>query len=89
MASAFGQQTEIVYIRNLDKKRTRFLVYLGKEMLLGGFMGLVFGSLIGGFAYYMFRSSQIALSVGLAMAITMSIAPLLALTVPTIIKKEQ
>lgn len=88
MASAFGQQTEIVYIRNLDKKRTHFLVYLGKEMLLGGFMGVVFGALIGGFAYFMFRSVQIAASVGLAMAVTMSIAPLLALTVPTILKKE-
>lgn len=88
MASAFGQQTEIVYIRNLDKKRTRFVVYLVKEMLLGTLMGLVFGTLLGMFAYYMFKSIQIALSVGVAMAVTMAIAPLLSLTVPTILKKE-
>lgn len=88
MASAFGQQTEIVYIRNLDKKRTHFLVYLGKEMLLGAVMGVVFGTLIGVFAHMMFHSLQISLSVGLAMAVTMSIAPLLSLTVPTILKKE-
>jgi magnesium transporter len=88
MASAFGQQTEIVYIRNLDKKRTHFLVYLVKEVLLGTFMGLVFGTLLGFFAYNMFRSFELALSVGSAMAVTMSIAPLLSLTVPTILKKE-
>jgi magnesium transporter len=88
MASAFGQQTEIVYIRNLNKKRTHFFVYLVKEMFLGGFMGFVFGSLIGAFAYLMYSSTQIALSVAAAMAITMGIAPILALTVPTILKKE-
>jgi magnesium transporter len=88
MASAFGQQTEIVYIRNLDKKRTHFLVYLVKELGLGLFMGLVFGFVIGFFAFYMFESFSIALSVGSAMAVTMSIAPVLALTVPTILKKE-
>lgn len=88
MASAFGQQTEIVYIRNLNKKRTHFLVYLVKEMLLGTVLGLVFGVMLGAFAYFMFRSLDIALSVGIAMALTMAISPMLSLTVPTILKKE-
>ena len=88
MASAVGQQTEIVYIRNLNKKRTHFLVYLVKEVLLGAVSGLIFGTLIGIFAYFMFKSLSMSLSVGLAMAVTMSMAPLLALTVPTILKKE-
>lgn len=88
MASAFGQQTEIVYIRNLDKKRTHFLVYLVKEMLLGSFFGIVFGSLIGLFAHMMFGSYDITFSVAGAMAVTMTFAPLLSLTVPTILKKE-
>ena len=87
MASAVGQQTEIVYIRNLNKKRTHFLVYLVKELLLCGLMGLLFGALIGFFAYFMFQSMQMAISVGLAMALTMSIAPFISLTVPTILKK--
>ncbi len=87
MASAVGQQTEIVYIRNLNKKRTHFLIYLAKELLLCGMMGILFGSLIGLFAFFMFKSVQIATSVGLAMAVTMSIAPFISLTVPTVLKK--
>ncbi|HVF69188.1 MAG TPA: magnesium transporter [Xanthomonadales bacterium] len=87
MASAVGQQTDIVYIRNLNKKRTHFLVYLAKELLLCGLMGLLFGSLIGLFAYFMFQSTAISISVGLAMAVTMGIAPFISLTVPTILKK--
>jgi magnesium transporter len=87
MASAVGQQTEIVYIRNLNKKRTHFLVYLVKELLLCGLMGILFGSLLGLFAFSMFHSLQLSISVVLAMAFTMGIAPFISLTVPTILKK--
>lgn len=87
MASAVGQQTEIVYIRNLNKKRTHFLIYLAKELLLCGLMGILFGSLIGLFAFFTFRSIPISTSVGMAMAVTMSIAPFISLTVPTLLKK--
>lgn len=87
MASAVGQQTEIVYIRNLNKKRTHFLIYLAKELLLCGLMGLLFGALIGLFAQFIFHSTPMSISVGMSMAVTMAIAPFISLTVPTILKK--
>lgn len=88
MADAVGTQTETVYIRNLNKKRTHFSVYLIKEVGLGIFLGLLFGALTGVFAWLVFHSIETALSVGLAMIGTMAIAPVIALVVPTILKME-
>lgn len=88
MAGAMGTQTETVYVRNMDKKRTHFSVYLAKEFLLGLFLGGLFGCLIGLFAFFMFQSLDVAFTVGLAMFVTMATAPIVALSVPTIIKKE-
>lgn len=88
MASAVGTQTDTVYIRNLDKKRTSFSIYMVKEFALGVFLGILFGTIAGSFAYLVFRSFDLALSVGLSMAITMAIAPVIALIVPTLLKRE-
>ncbi len=88
MASAVGTQTDTVYIRNLNKKRTHFSIYLVKEFILGVVLGALFGALAGIIAYLMFQSLPMALSVGLSMAITMAIAPIIALIVPTILKRE-
>lgn len=88
MADAVGSQTEAVYIRNLNKKRTHFSVYLIKEVGLGTFLGILFGTITWSFTYIVFNSFETALSVGLAMAVTMATAPILALIVPTILKRE-
>lgn len=88
MADAVGTQTQTVFVRNLNKKRTHFSVYLVKEFLLGLFLGVLFGALIGLFAYFVFKSMSIAFTVGLAMLANMAFAPVLALIIPTIIKKE-
>jgi magnesium transporter len=87
MASAVGTQTDTVYIRNLNKKRTHFSIYLAKEFSLGVFLGLVFGTITGSVAYLIFESAELALSIGLAMAVTMAIAPIVALIVPTVLKR--
>jgi magnesium transporter len=88
MASAVGQQTENVYIRNLGKKRTHFLVYLVKEMLLSSILGTLFGLMVGSFAFIMFHDFSVSVSVGLAMMVTVMIAPIIALIVPTLLQKE-
>lgn len=88
MADAVGSQTEAVYIRNLNKKRTKFSVYLVKEVALGILLGILFGALTAAFAYLVFHSFDTAASVGLAMAVTMGTAPILALVVPTVLKME-
>jgi magnesium transporter len=87
MASAVGTQTDTVYIRNLDKKRTHFSIYLVKEFTLGVFLGIVFGTITGSVAYLFFNSADLAFSIGLSMASTMAIAPIVALIVPTVLKR--
>lgn len=88
MADAVGTQTQTVFVRNLNKKRSHFSIYLVKESLLGLFLGLLFGSIIGLFAFFAFKSFSVALTVGLGMFVTMTFAPGLALIVPMLIKKE-
>lgn len=88
MANAVGQQTEQVYIRNLTKKRAKFSVYFVKEMLVGTTLGLLFGTIMGSLAFLWFRNADTALAVGLSMSITMTVAPLLGLVIPTILWKE-
>lgn len=88
MADAVGTQTEAVYVRNIGKKGTHFLDYLVKEFLLGLALGALFGAMAGLFAFFIFKSVEISLTVGLAMFATMSTAPIIALIVPTLLKFE-
>jgi magnesium transporter len=87
MADAVGTQTENVFVRNLVHKQAKFSTYLIKEILLGLSLGALFGCLIGLFAFFAFHSTDIALTVGLAMFATMSTAPAIALIVPTLLQK--
>ncbi|HUQ84924.1 MAG TPA: magnesium transporter [Candidatus Limnocylindrales bacterium] len=88
MADAVGTQTQTVYVRNIGKKGTHFLDYLFKEFILGIAMGGLFGVLAALFAFFAFKSVEIGVSVGFAMAATMSIAPIIALVVPAVLRKE-
>lgn len=88
MASAMGTQTENVFVRNISKKRVKFSVYLLKEIVLGFILGIFFGSALGGFAYLWFGSMHTALSVGISTFVTMSIAPVVALSVPEVLWKR-
>lgn len=88
MASAVGTQTDTVYVRNLGKKRTKFSTYLFKELCLAIVLGALFGILISLFAFLVFKNWSIAMTVGLSMFVTMSIAPIIALTIPTLLKRE-
>lgn len=88
MADAIGTQTETIYIRNLAKFKDNFFKYLFKEIMIGVSFGIVFGALIATFAYLWFNSWAIATSVGLAMVINASIAPVVALIVSEILFKE-
>lgn len=88
MADAVGHQTESVYIENLTRKKVHFHVYLLKEFVLGNIMGALFGTCIGMLAFFWFKSFDTALTVGYAMFVTMGIAPITALVIPTILWKE-
>jgi magnesium transporter len=88
MADAVGTQTETVYVRNLTTRTVKFHTYLLKEFILGNVIGLFFGVGIALFAYMWFKDIGTAFTVGYSMFATMGTAPLVALIVPTIIKKE-
>lgn len=88
MADAVGTQTETVYVRNLGKKGVTFMSYFFKELLLGLSVGALFGLATGIFSYLWFHSFSTSLTVGLAMFFTITSAPIIALTVPTLLKKE-
>ena len=89
MSDAIGTQTETIYVRNLAKFKDNFFKYLFKEMLVGLSFGLLFGILIAFFAQIWLGSTQVALTVGLAMFINAAIAPIVALLVPEILFKER
>ncbi len=88
MAGALGTQTETVYVRNLGREKVNFKIYLIKELIFGTFTGILFGTGIGIFAYIFFGELSTAMTVGLAMFASVSTAPLIALTVSILIKKE-
>ncbi|MBA3724193.1 MAG: magnesium transporter [Candidatus Levybacteria bacterium] len=88
MADAVGTQTQTVYIRNLGKHRELFHKYIFKEMLLGIVIGSLFGCIMALVSYIWFGSLESSMTVGLSMLITIATAPIIALIVPTIIRRE-
>ena len=88
MSDAIGTQTETIYIRNMKNKEYNFMAYFFKEILLGFCLCIIFGLILGIIAYYWLGSFEVALAVAIAMFINVTIAPALALIVPTILRKE-
>lgn len=88
MSDAVGTQTETIYIRHLRKTGTGFWKYIFKETILGLSLGAIFGLATGGFAFYWLNSYKVGLTVGLAMLLNVTIAPVLATVIPFILYKE-
>lgn len=87
MSDAVGTQTEAIYVRYLATGRGNFIAYLSKEFSLGIALGLMFGLAVFLFGLLVFRKFDVALTVGLAMSISLTIAPLVAMTTSQTIKK--
>lgn len=88
LADAVGTQTETLYVRALSQGRTHFITYLKKELFVGILLGASFGTLASLLSYLWLGSLETAQTVGLALGITMALAPLVALVVPQILFKE-
>lgn len=88
LADAVGTQTEVVYVRNIGKKGVTFASYLVKEIILGLFIGALFGAIVGAVSYLWFHDIASAVTVGLSMFVTILMAPVFALIVVTFLKKE-
>ena len=87
LADAVGEQTENVYVRNLSKFKDDFFQYVTKEILVGFFLGIILGILVGLVAYIWLGSLETALTVGFAMFLNTTIAPVVAVVVPEILFK--
>lgn len=88
LSDAVGTQSETIYIRSLSKKRINFLNYVLKESLVGLSLGVLFGLCLGIFAEIWLGSISLAFTVALAAMINLTIAPILAVIIPTIIRKQ-
>jgi magnesium transporter len=88
LSDAVGSQTETIYIRAIAKTKVHFLNYLLKESLVGLSLGVLFGLCLGGFAGYWLHSAPIAFTIGLATMINLTISPILAVTIPSLIRRQ-
>ena len=89
LSDAVGTQTETIYVRALSgKKKVRFAKYILKESIVGLGLGLISGALLGIFAAYWLGSSAIGLTIGLTMLVNLTLAPILAVFIPSILYKE-
>ena len=67
MASAVGNQTQSIYVRDLRTGRAKFKNYLLKESMLGLILGAVFGLASWLLVMIWFDFARLAVAVGLAM----------------------
>ena len=88
MSDAVGTQTETIFVRDLTEHRANFGKYLKKELSIGLVLGLILGVSIGAIALLWLKDADVALTVGIAMGLNVSLAPLVATIVPEFIFKR-
>lgn len=88
MSDAVGTQTETIFVRNMTKGRSHFVIYIVKEFFLGIILGVLFGGATGLFAYAWLHDPKTAWTVGVAMLANVAAAPVIALIIPEILFKE-
>lgn len=91
MSDAVGTQAETIFVRYLkdnDLTLAVYFKYLAKELIIGCFMGVILGLLVGTMTLLWLEIKTVALIVGLAMAMNIMIAPLVATTVAAILSKK-
>ncbi len=81
IADALGTQTQAIYTRDLKSGKAAFHTYLIKESAIGVILGTAFGIISGVVIYLWFRDEPLALSVGISIIITVSVAPLVSLLI--------
>lgn len=89
-AGNVGTQSLAVSVRELtlgEESEESFLQMLGKEFLSGVIMGIASGFVIGMIAFVMYRDLQLALIVGLSLALTLSVATVIGASVPNLFNK--
>ena len=90
MGGNAGTQTMTVTVRALAMKeltRTNTMRVIGKELLVGGFNGILFAALTGGVAWFWFGSPALGVVIALAMIINMVVAGLAGTTIPLVLER--
>lgn len=87
LSAATGEQTNVIFVRNAANGKINAIKYVIKELILGICLGFIFGVTLFLFALIMFQNNQLALTVGLATFITLSLSTLIGLTVPVLLRK--
>ena len=89
LSDAVGTQTETIYVRELSKKKINFWRYIFKESVIGLSLGVVSGIILGLFAAYWLSSFFMGLTIGLTMLINLTLAPVLAVYIPSVLYKRR
>ncbi len=90
MGGNAGTQTMTVAVRALAMKElnpTNAFRVIGKELLVGGFNGILFAALTGVVAWVWFGSPALGLVIALAMIINMVVAGLAGTTIPLVLER--
>ncbi|MEN9341825.1 MAG: hypothetical protein RIQ54_81 [Candidatus Parcubacteria bacterium] len=88
LSDAVGTQTETIYVRELSEKKIHFATYIAKESIIGLVLGVISGGALGLFASVWLGSALIGITLGLTMLINLTLAPVLAICIPSILYKE-
>ncbi|MFA6896653.1 MAG: magnesium transporter [Candidatus Paceibacterota bacterium] len=89
LSDAVGTQTETIYIRELSEKKINFWRYIFKESIIGLSLGVISGVILGIFATFWLSSFLIGLTIGLTMLINLTLAPILAVSIPSILYRRR
>lgn len=89
LSDAIGTQTETIYVRTLSEKKIHVLKYILKETLIGMCLGVIFGLALGLFAFFWLHSMPLAITIGITMVVNLSLAPVLAVFIPSILYKRK
>lgn len=79
ISDSVGTQTATIYIRNLSHKHAKLNTYIIKELLVGFCLGLFFGVFMGFATHFWLQSYDVAVTVGLAMWASITIATVFSL----------
>ena len=86
MSGAIGTQTETVFIRSLTYLKINVFQYIVKELILGMIIGGVIALITGVFGYFLSSSFTIAIVVSVSIFISMSVATILGVLVPLLLR---
>ncbi|HEY4523483.1 MAG TPA: magnesium transporter [Candidatus Paceibacterota bacterium] len=88
LSDAVGTQAETIYVRELSERKINFAQYIFKEIIIGLGLGVISGAILGVFANYWLNSSAIGLTLGLTMLINLTLAPILAVLIPSVLYRR-